>query len=101
MSEHHVRVSGKILHVFAHRFVVQTAKGAILADVAPKGIEQIALHVGDEVWLEGEMKPSELKVLRRRDGAFVKLHIELDGHIRKTKPVSHDTSKWEAALRAT
>jgi len=155
MPEHRTAVSGKILHVFAHRFVVETAKGAILADVTPKGIEKLALHVGDTVSLEGEMKPSELKVTRftrggktievehkkkphhddhhhdhhhepadpaivlkaarkagyepvgtprrkpkhfevlgRRDGAFVELHIELDGHIRKTKPGVSDDPKW-------
>jgi hypothetical protein len=155
MPEHRTAVSGKILHVFAHRFVVETAKGAILADVTPKGIEKLALHVGDAVSLEGEMKPSELKVTRltrggktvevehkkkphhddhhhdhhhepadpaivlkaarkagyepvgtprrkpkhfevlgRRDGAFVELHIELDGHIRKTKPGASDDPKW-------
>ncbi len=64
MPDKHISVSGKILHLFAHRFVVQTADGAILADVTPEGIEQIALHVGDTVSLEGEMKPSELKVAR-------------------------------------
>jgi len=154
MPEHRTAVSGKILHVFAHRFVVETAKGAILADVTPKGIEKLALHVGDTVSLEGEMKPSELKVTRftrggktievehkkkphhddhhdhhhapadpaivlkaarkagyepvgtprrkpkhfevlgRRDGAFTELHIELDGHIRKTKPGVSDDPKW-------
>lgn len=148
-----VRVSGKIIHLFAHRFVVQTTKGAILADITPRGIEQIALRVGNAVTLEGEMKPSELKVTRltcegrtieiehkkkphhdhhgehgpadpkivlkaaraagyepvaaprrkpkhfevlgRRDNRFTELHIELDGHIRKTKPAAADDPKWE------
>jgi hypothetical protein len=153
MSDHQVNVSGKILHLFAHRFVVQTAKGAILADITPKGSEQIALKVGDTVALEGEQKPSELKVekltrdgktvsiehkkkphhddhhhapadpaivlkaakaagyepvghprrkpkhfevLGRRDGHFTELHIELDGHIRKTKSATADDPKWTA-----
>jgi len=159
MSDHHITVSGKILYLFAHRFVVQTAKGTVLADVTPKGIEQVALHVGDTVSLEGEMKPSELKVTRltrdgrtveiehkkkphhgphdhhdhapadpkivlkaaraagyepvatprrkpkhfevlgKRDGHFTELHIELDGHIRKTKPAESDDPKWEMAAR--
>jgi hypothetical protein len=156
MSAHHASISGKILHLFAHRFVVETAKGTILADVTPKGIEQIALKVGDTVSLEGEMKPSELKVTRltragktveiehkkkphhdhhdhapadpkivlkaaraagyepvaaprrkpkhfevlgRRDGSFTELHIELDGHIRKTKPAANDDPKWEVTAR--
>ncbi len=154
MPDHQASVSGKILHLFAHRFVVQTTKGAILADITPKGGEQIALKVGDTVTLEGEQKPSELKVskltrgrktvriehkkkphhddhhhhapadpaivlkaakaagykpigqprrkpkhfevLGRRDGRFTELHIELDGHIRKTKPATADDPKWAA-----
>lgn len=69
MSHKHISVSGKILHLFAHRVVVETMTGAILADVTPEGIGQIALHVGDTVTLEGEMKPSELKVARLTLGA--------------------------------
>lgn len=64
MSNEHVMLSGKIVHVFAHRFVVQTAKGAILADLTPHGAERADLRIGAEVELEGEMKPSELKVFR-------------------------------------
>jgi hypothetical protein len=158
MSDRQASAFGKILHLFAHRFVVQTATGTILADVTPKGIDQIALRVDDTVSLEGEMKPSELKVSRltrdgrtvqiehkkkphhhdhhdhhhhepadpnivlkvaraagyepvaaprrkpkhfeilgRRDGHFTELHIELNGHIRKTKPAASDDPKWEAA----
>ncbi len=150
MSDHHTRLSGRILHVFGHRFVVETKAGAVLADLTPKGHERIALRVGDQVSLEGEQKPSELKVTRftrdgqtvhiehpkkphhhddadpavalkaarsagyepvaaprrkpkhfevlgRRDGAFTELHIELDGHIRKTKPADRDEPKWAEA----
>lgn len=152
MPDDYVRVSGKILHVFAHRFVVQTKAGAILADVTPRGLDHIVLRVGDSVSLEGEAKPSELKVSRmtldghtvkiehkkphhhddhhhgpadpevvlkaareagyepsakprrkpkhfevlgKRNGRFSELHIELDGHIRKTKPTASDDPKWE------
>jgi len=157
MPDHHIStVSGKITHVFGHRFVVQTSHGAVLADVTPKGLEQFALHVGDDVSLSGEQKPSELKVtqfsrggktfaiehrnkphehhdrapaeprialkaaraagyetlgeprrkpkhfevLGRRDRQLTELHIELDGHIRKEKPVAHDDPKWSEAARA-
>jgi hypothetical protein len=154
MPEHHSIVTGTITHIFFHRFVVKTKKGDLLADVTPKGVEQIVLHVGDTVKLEGEMKPSELKVfhltrngktiqiehkkkhdhehhphadpqtaltaardlgfeplgepcrkpkhfevLARRANKICELHIELDGHLRKTKPVDGDDHKWRDALR--
>jgi hypothetical protein len=57
-------LSGKITHIFAHRFVVQTPLGAVLADVTPHGVDVIKLRIGADVELEGEMKPSELKVTR-------------------------------------
>jgi hypothetical protein len=34
----------------------------MLADITPKGLEQVALRLNDTVTVEGEMKPSELKV---------------------------------------
>lgn len=160
MPHHQVHVSGQILHVFAHRFVVQTKGGTILADVTPKGLDRVALRVGDTVSLDGEMKPSELKVSRlvidgrtieidhgpphhhhhhhhgehhehhhapadpevvlraaraagyepaakprrkprhfevlgKRNGRFSELHIELDGHLRKSKPADRNDPKWE------
>jgi hypothetical protein len=143
MPHEWIKVSGKIEHVFAHRFVVRTAKGAVLADLTPHGADLIALQIGAEVELEGEMKPSELKVSRfasdgrsvsiehkkkhehghhepanpdkaieaaraagfeptgaprrkpkhfeidgHRNGRNYELHIELDGRIRKAKPMS-------------
>lgn len=155
MSEQHRKLSGTITHVFAHRFVVATPDGAVLADVTPHGMEVVNLRVGAAVQLEGEMKPSELKVFRftcngksvaiehkkkhhhdhhdpadpevarralrqagfepvgeprrkpkhfevlgLRHGVYSELHIELDGHIRKTKPV-HQDPKWADAMRSS
>ena len=159
MPDHHTStISGTITHVFGHRFVVQTRNDAVLADVTPKGIEQIELRVGDTVELSGEKKPSELKVTRftrdgttitiahkpkhhgpyhghhhdadprealraaeaagfkvrgephrkpkhfevlgERDARFTELHIELDGRIRKMKPVNGHDPKWAHALGA-
>jgi hypothetical protein len=57
-------VSGRITNVFGHRFVVSTAEGDILADLTPAGIEHLTLAVGDDVSLEGEMKPTEFMVAR-------------------------------------
>jgi hypothetical protein len=148
-------ISGKITHIFGHRFVVETKHGAVLADVTPKGLDQHSLRIGDEVSLTGEMKPSELKVselragsktitiehkkkphehhahaeprvaltaaraagfeplgeprrkpkhfevLGRRNHTLTELHIELDGHIRKTKPVEDHDPKWSEAVQAS
>lgn len=153
MPDHHTStITGTIAHVFGHRFVVQTNNGAVLADLTPKGLEQIELRVGDTVALSGETKPSELKVgrftrdgktvtiahkdkhhghhhdadpreavraakaagfairgephrkpkhfevLGERDAHFTELHIELDGRIRKMKPVDRHDPKWAHAI---
>jgi hypothetical protein len=152
---HHqtVIVAGKITHIFGHRFVVQTDREPVLADLTPRGLEQIELRIGDSVELSGEKKPSELKVthftragrtvtiahkekhhdhpdadpkealkaaraagfatlgeprrkpkhfevLGQRDAHFTELHIELDGHIRKMKPVDRHDPKWAHAIGA-
>ena len=148
MPDHHiVGVAGKITHIFNHRFVVQTSRDAVLCDVTPRGLERIKLRIGDHVELEGEQKPSELKVTRfttngstvaiehrakhhdhhaadpdnalnavkaagfairgeprrkpkhfevlgERDARFCELHVELDGRIRKTKPIDRHDPKW-------
>ncbi len=154
MPDHHtISISGKITHVFGHRFVVETSQGAVLADLTPKGAEQHAVRVGEVVSLSGEMRPSELKVSRltagkatitidhkkkphdhhphaepgdamktareagfeplgqprrkpkhfevlaRRDHKLTELHIELNGNIRKMKPVENGDPKWSEELR--
>jgi len=153
-----VTIKGSILDVFAHRFVVETAKGKILADLGKHNLEKIAIKSGDEVELTGAQKPSELKihkmilngkpvVLEPKDkdhhkhddmksinpeiaihaaqkehvtvigkphrklqhfevlgknphGELVELHIELDGKLRKSKPVKPDDEKWAQELSA-
>jgi len=154
MPDHHHRtVSGRITHVFGHRFVVQSGSDAVLADLTPHGADQVTLRVGDEVKLAGEMKPTELKVssftmggkttmiehkkkheehvdadpkkalqaartagfdplgeprrkpkhfevLGLRGKEMVELHIELDGHIHKTRPVDRHDPKWHEAMHA-
>jgi hypothetical protein len=161
-----INLSGEVTDIFAHRFVVKTEAGKILADLGPKGAEQVTLREGDKVTLSGEMKPSELKIHtiekghgpkiviehkkpqphhdhhqphhhprehedadpkhalktaaangfaivgspRRKPkhfeilgkdsaGDFVELHIELDGALRKTRPVGKADPKWAAELR--
>jgi hypothetical protein len=147
-----IAITGKVTHVFAHRFVVETGQGAVLADLTPKGVERHAVRIGEVVSLTGEMKTSELKVsqlsigkktimiehkkphnhhphaapgdaikaardagfeplgqprrkpkhfevLGRRDRQLTELHIELNGQIRKLKPVENGDPKWSEALK--
>jgi hypothetical protein len=154
MPDHHtISITGKVIHVFGHRFVVETSQGAVLADLTPHGAEQHAVRVGEVVSLSGEMKPSELKVSRltagkrtvtiehkkkphdhhphaepgdamkavreagfeplgrprrkpkhfevlgRRNHQLTELHVELNGNIRKMKPVEDGDPKWSDALQ--
>lgn len=58
------RLEGTVTDIFAHRFVLETKTGNALADLTPKGAEKVSLQVGDVVSIEGEQKPSELKVMK-------------------------------------
>ncbi|MDB5641095.1 MAG: hypothetical protein JWN07_412 [Hyphomicrobiales bacterium] len=155
MPEHRaISVTGIVEDVFAHRMVLRTDDGKVLIDLTPKGMEKISLKPGDKITIEGEQKPSEVKVSRvtqngmateihhpekphdpkhhahdpatalksvraggyevigkprgkpkhfevlaRRDGGLHELHVELDGHIRKAKPVQPHDQKWADELR--
>jgi hypothetical protein len=90
------RLSGKITHIFAHRFVVQTPRGAVLADVTPHGVDIVTLRIGADVELEGEQKPSELKVVRFTcDGASVEIE-----HKKKHEHHHHEPADPEVAIGA-
>ena len=157
-------VAGVITDIFGHRFVLKTANGKILADLTPKGVDQIELREGDRVELSGEMKPTELKIHtirkhggeeivvdhkkphehgnkhghkhdhrheaadpkpalkaakdkgftvvgdprrkpkhfeilgRDKTGDYSELHIELDGHVRKIKPLEAGDHKWSDTI---
>jgi hypothetical protein len=147
-----IAVVGEITHIFAHRFVLQTNSKTLLADLTPHGLEVFGPRVGDRVSIEGEQKPSEIKISRlerngetfeigdgprkehkhaaadpalaakaattagyevigdlrrkpkhfealgKKEGLFAELHIELDGDIRKTKPVPPDDHKWRSEI---
>lgn len=57
--------AGTVEAVFAHRFVLKRKDGTrLLADLGPKGADAFRLVEGAEVSIEGEAKPSELKVSR-------------------------------------
>jgi hypothetical protein len=149
-----VRVTGTVEDVFGHRFVLSTEYGKILADLTPKGQMQCVLRSGEEITIEGERRPSEVKIrkitlggktveigrgedphghrhhepgrhrhdptaaiaavrkqgyevigdprvkpkhfeiLARKGDGLRELHVELDGHIRKAKPIELDDRKW-------
>ena len=74
--------SGVVGDIFAHRFVLRTDNGAILADLGPKGAAMIDLKAGDYVTVEGEQKPSELTVRRLKRGSesFALPHGEKHRH---------------------
>lgn len=63
---HHetVALKGTIEHVFAHRFTLSADGKTHLADLTPKGLEAFPLSEGLHVSLEGERRPSEIKVTR-------------------------------------
>ncbi len=66
------KASGAVTEVFAHRFVLKTPDGTVLADLTPHGAADMVLTVGDEIDIEGEQKPSEIKVAKvTRDGRTV------------------------------
>ena len=64
MPKHQTKISGTVTHIFAHRFVVQTGTESILADLTPPGRDKVGLQIDDRVVIEGEQKPSELKVAK-------------------------------------
>ena len=57
-----ITVSGRVEHMFAHRFTVKTSTSVILADLTPHGSRHVPLKGGDEVVIEGEQRPSEVRV---------------------------------------
>lgn len=63
---HHdtVALTGTIEHVFAHRFTLEADGKTHLADLTPKGLEAFPLSEGLRVSLEGERRPSKIKVTR-------------------------------------
>ena len=63
MPDHEqVKHSGTVGDIFAHRFVLELPQGNVLADLGPKGAKSFRLKKGERVHIEGEKKPSEIKV---------------------------------------
>lgn len=79
-------LSGTIQHVFAHRFTLEVDGAVHLADLGPKGAEAFPLAAGLHVTLEGERRPSEIKVARiaAPGRAPVEIHHKKPNHPGKT-----------------
>jgi hypothetical protein len=99
MKPDNLPLAGVVQNIFAHRFTLQTADGVVLADLTPHGAEKIKLIVGDKVTIEGERKPSEIKVERIQRGD---LRVTIE-HPRKHGPhdaPDHDGDPEAAAASA-
>jgi hypothetical protein len=85
-------LTGAVKNVFGHRFTLHTADAVILADLTPHGAEKIKLIEGDQVTIEGERKPSEIKVARIQRGDLSvtiehpKKHGGHEGHDHEADP---------------
>jgi hypothetical protein len=77
-----VNAAGEIIHVFGHRFVLKTGSKSVLADLMPRGLQIAGLRIGDRVALEGEQKPSEIKVSSLN---ATEKHLHSEGPGRKPK----------------
>lgn len=101
---HHdtIALTGVIEHVFAHRFTVLAEGLPYLADLGPKGAEAFALSPGLEVALEGERRPSEIKVLRirRKGGKAVMLEHKKPHHGARHDAAAKGSADPAAALVA-
>ncbi len=69
-------LSGIIKHVFAHRFTLEAEGQTHLADLGPKGAQAFPLSSGLAVSLEGERRPSEIKVTRIETAGREPVQIE-------------------------
>ncbi len=89
-----VEYSGAVTEIFAHRFVLTTAGGAVLADLGPAGAKRFALKKGDRVRIAGEKWPTEVKVRAiAREG-------EATVDIEHAEPPHHELADPLIALRA-
>ena len=90
MKTHEITATGRVTDLFGHRFVLETQDGRMLADLGPKGAEQVKLSLDDEVTLTGERKPSETKVHA----------ITVGGRAYDLRPGAADAEAALAAVRA-
>lgn len=97
-------LSGIIQHVFAHRFTLEAGGQTHLADLGPKGALAFPLSPGLAVTLEGERRPSEIKVslIAAEGGDPVRIAHKKPhhgpGHVHPDVPA--DPARVLAAIRA-
>jgi hypothetical protein len=61
---------------------------------------RINLGAGDfKILGSPRRKPKHIEVLGRRKGEVCELHVEFEGHIRKSKHVAKDNQKWGPNLQ--
>lgn len=81
---HHEKIalSGVVEHVFAHGFTLLADGRPYLADLGPKGADAFTIAPGLAVTLEGERRPSEIKVLSiaRKGGKRVEIEHKKPHH---------------------
>jgi hypothetical protein len=76
----HISISGTVTAVFAHRFVIEGKDGKHLADIGPDAVDFVDVQEGDKVTVEGERKPSEIKVTKITKGSDKLIEVE---HIKR------------------
>lgn len=97
-------LSGTIGQVFAHRFTIEADGETHLADLGPKGVDAFPIARGLQVTLEGERRPSEIKVTRiaAEGRAPVEIHHKKPHHPHGPKraeaPASADPARALAAV---
>lgn len=101
---HHEKValSGIVEHVFAHRFTFLADGQPYLADLGPRGAEAFSITPGLAVTLEGERRPSEIKVISiaRTGGGRVEIEHKKPHHGPGHRAGGHEHADPAAALDA-
>jgi hypothetical protein len=69
-------ISGKVTTVFAHRFVIESSDGQLLANIGSEAVGRSGLRRGDKVTLKGKRKRFEIKVTEIEKGAGKPIRIE-------------------------
>ncbi len=99
MKDDIVTLRGTVSDIFAHRFVLATPTGRVLADLTPEGAKRIRLREGDDLEIVGEQKPSEVKVRRVAVGGGRSIEIAHEPPHGRHPPHPHEKVDPEAALR--